>query len=199
MYIASQVLAAFSLFFNVLSRVFKKQSQCLFVNVISNIFGLLSCFFLTAYMGMAGLFLATVRSVVFYFYSKNNWEKQVWLLVLFILLQLGLCILTGFVAGFIWWDFALVFIKSSIFAYGCWQKNITVFRLCSVASCTLTVVYFSLYAGYVNVAAEVLSIILLIVVMIKESVERKKLALQTDTAQNEIPSQEEKPIEDKNK
>ena len=181
-YIISQVLAGFSLTFNVISRYFKKQSHSLLFNIISNLFGLASCAFLTAYMGMVGLFAATIRSYVFYIYSKKNWEKQVWLLLLFIAAQLALCIATGFISGFIWWDFTLVMVKSTFFAYGCWQHNVKVFRICSIISCALTIVYFILYKGYVNCIAEFLSIIVLVYAMIRDRKKSRTITLEENVA-----------------
>ena len=173
MYILSQVLAFISLILNVFSRGFKKQSHSILVNMVSNIFGLLSCLLLFAYMGMAGLIVSTIRSIVFYIYSKNNWDKKLWLLLLFIGLQLGVCIFTSAVSGFVLIDFVLIMLKSSLFAFGCWQHNVKVFRISSILSCIMAIIYYMLYAGYINAVSELLSIILLVIVMIKEYYNKK--------------------------
>ena len=180
MYIFSQVLAFISLILNVVSRGFKKQSHSILVNMVSNIFGLLSCLLLFAYMGMAGLIVSTVRSIVFYIFSKNNWEKKLWLLLLFIGLQLGVCIFTSAVSGFVWIDFVLIMLKSSLFAFGCWQHNVKVFRISSILSCIMAIIYYLLYLGYVNAVSEFLSIVLLVIVMIREYYNKKAIA-ETDS------------------
>ena len=173
MYITSQVLAGFAMFFNIFSRFFKKQSHSLFYNFISNIFSLLSCIFLYAFMGMVGLVVSIIRTIVFYIYSKNDWEKKLWLLWLFFGLQLGVCILTSAITGFIWWDFALIFVKSALYSYGAWQRNVHVFRWFCILSCLLTVVYFLIHIGYINALAEVVSIVILLFMEIRDKFFKK--------------------------
>lgn len=167
MYIASQALAIFALVFNVSSRAFKQQYKTLLFNFIANLINIVSCIFLTAYMGMAGLIVATLRSLVFFLYTKKNWDKQLGLLIVFIGLQIIACAVTVLLNGFVWWDLVLVFVKTTFYGYGSWQRNVKVFWACSIIACALTIVYFILHAGYVNAAAEAISIIIIIIVMIR--------------------------------
>ena len=87
-----------------------------------------------------------------------------------------MCIITGFLSEFIWWDITLVMVKSTFFAYGCWQHNVKVFRICSIISCVLTIVYFVLYAGYMNCISEALAIVVLVYAMIRDAKADKKEA-----------------------
>ena len=148
MYIASQIFAAISLFFNIWSRFFKKQHHNLFINIFASIFNLISYILLTAYMGMVGLIVSTIRSIVFFLFAKNKWEKKTWLLVLFVGAQLGTCILTASISGFIFIDFVLVFLKGSLYTYGSWQHNNNIFRWSSIISCVFAIIYNLRYDGY---------------------------------------------------
>ena len=149
-YIISQVLALIALIINVVSRYFKKQANGILFNALTNLFLMASCIFLTAYVGMAGCFVSAVRAFVFYIYAKKNWDRKLWLIIFFILLQFALCILTGFIDEFIWWAIILIMVKSTIFAYGCWQHNLKVFRICGIISCSLSATYYLIYMGYIK-------------------------------------------------
>ena len=174
MYIASQIFAAISLFFNIWSRFFKKQHHNLFINIFASIFNLISYILLTAYMGMVGLIVSTIRSIVFFFFAKNKWKKKTWLLVVFVVAQFATCVLTACISGFVLIDFVLVFLKGSLYTYGSWQHNVNVFRWASIASSSVAIIYNILYAGYMNCASEALSIVILLYVIIRDFVENKK-------------------------
>ena len=174
MYIASQIFAAISLFFNIWSRFFKNQHHNLFINIFASIFNLISYILLTAYMGMVGLIVSTIRSIVFFLFAKNKWEKKTWLLVLFVGAQLGTCILTASISGFIFIDFVLVFLKGSLYTYGSWQHNNNIFRWSSIISCVFAIIYNLRYDGYMNCASEFLSIVILLYVILREYFENKK-------------------------
>ena len=174
MYIASQIFSAISLFFNIWSRFFKKQHHNLFINIFASIFNLISYILLTAYMGMVGLIVSTIRSIVFFFFAKNNWEKKTWLLVLFVVAQFATCVLTACISGFVLIDFILVFLKGSLYTYGSWQHNVNIFRWSSIISSTVAIIYNLLHAGYINCASELLSIVILFYVIIRDVLESKK-------------------------
>ena len=190
MYIASQVFATLSLVCNVLSRFFKKQHHNLLVNIFASFLSVISFFLLTAYMGMVGLIVSTIRSITFYFFAKNNWEKKVWLLTVFTIAQLATCTITAVISinndamlTLVIVDFILVFLKGTIYTYGSWQHNVRVFWWSSIISSSIASVYNLMHKGYMNTASEVLSIIILIYMITMDIISRKKeqnnLALAT--------------------
>lgn len=184
MYEASVVMATISLILNIFSRFFKKQHHSLLVNIFASFFNLLSYLFLTAYMGMIGLIVSTIRSIVFYLFSKNDWEKRLSLLIFFIIAQLGACILTSALSEFILIDFVLVFFKGTLYTYGSWQHNVHIFRWSSIISCIVAIIYNILHLGYMNAASEVFSILALIYIMVKEANAKKKQELTAENSEN---------------
>jgi len=183
MYIASQVFASIGLVLNIGSRFFKKQHHNLFVNIFATIFTLISYIFLTAYMGMVGLIISTARSITFYLFSKNDWEKKLWLLIFFIVAQFVSCVITSYIDGLIILDFVLIFLKGSLYTYGAWQHNVHIFRWSSIISSSVAIIYNVQYKAYVQILSEALSIVILFYVIIKDKIDSKKLAVAKNNSE----------------
>lgn len=186
MYIISQVFAGIGLITTTTGRLFKEQEKNLLFNIITNVMFTLSYFFLGAYVGMIGIVVSIIRSVVFYIFVKKKWEKKVWLLVLFIILFLVSCGLSSLLSReFVVLNFILVVLKGISFTYGSWQHNIKVFRLCSIIACSLSVVHDALVHGWLNMSAEALSIVFMIFVIFKERAEAKREELNSEKQESE--------------
>ena len=227
MYFFSQVLAFISMGLNIGSRFFKKQSNVLLVNIFSCLVGFFSNLLLLAFMGMAGLLVSTFRSIVFYYFSKNKWEKKLWLLFLFLGLQLVVCSLTSYfmvnkivtetgksfiscITASVVIDFILIFLKGGLFTIGAWQHNENVFRWLSIASAVFAVIYYFLLPkiGYANAASEIIAMSLIFYAIFSDAKAKKKAlasagetSSQVDTvegsAEQAQPTESEQPAEQK--
>lgn len=175
MYILSQVLAGVGLVFTTSGRLFKKQENNLLFNIIANVFFILSYLFLGAYAGMFGLIVSIARSIVFYFYVKNQWQKRVWLLILFLALLLASCFLSMAISKeFVLIEFLLVMAKGGLYTYASWQHNVKIFRWLSIVCCICTIAHDLLKQGYINALAEGIAIIFIVIVIIVDYVKSKK-------------------------
>ena len=175
MYIASQIVSGFALTLNASGRLFKQQSTNMMFTAISNILVAISFYLLGAYMGLVCMIISAVRTFVFYLYAKNNWSKNLYLLMFFIVLYLG----TSFIAFSNWLEYTLIALKGITYTYGAWQHKPKTFRVLSIASCGFTIWYNALYFAYVNIIGEAVCIIFVILVMIQDLKTNKTSALQT--------------------
>ena len=155
---------------------------------------------------MVCLIVSTLRSITFYFFAKNKWDKKLWLLIVFTVAQFGTCTFTAILNGLVILDFVLVFFKGTIYTYGSWQHNVKVFWWSSIVSSTVATIYNLMHGHYLMVASEVLSIVILVYMIIKNAIASKKgkdktddksdsseVAEETNTAEANVEAQVEAP------
>ncbi len=177
MYIASQIVSGVALTLNASGRLFKKQSTNMIFTTIANILVAISFYLLGAYMGLVCMIVSVTRTFVFFLYAKNDWSKNLFLLIFFIALYLG----TSFISFTNWLEYAIIALKGITYTYGAWQHNAQTFRLLSIASCVFTIWYNAIYAGYVNIIGEAVCIIFISYVIIKDLLASKSQTLSSNS------------------
>ncbi len=170
MFIAGQIVSGVALVLNTSGRLSNKPSTNMIFTAIANLLVAISFYLLGAYMGVACMLVASIRTFVFYLYARNDWHKSVPLLIFFMLLYLASCFLT-FTN---WLEYTIIALKGISYTYGAWQNNPQIFRGLSIFSCALTIWYNAIYMGYVNIISEALCIVFTLIVIVQEVVKAKK-------------------------
>lgn len=174
----ANILSLIGMGFNTGGRLFKKQENNMLFNLFSNVFFALGYLFLGAYMGLGVMVASILRTLILFSMFKNKQTPQLSTFYLLILVFLT-CSLISFTN---WLDFCLIMAKSISYTYGAWQHNVKIFRLFSIISCCFTICYNIPYHGYMNIIAESISIIFILIVAIVEN-NKSKTKKQTNPPQ----------------
>jgi hypothetical protein len=99
---------------------------------------LLTCalfYFVDAKAGLFGLIVTTARSIVYWFYANKERKAPIFMLVIFVLLQIS--------AIFIGWEgwISILTFGLVLNTYGQWQTNENVLRICLLINAVILSVY----------------------------------------------------------
>ena len=123
--------------------------------LLANLLSCLMFFFIDAKAGLYGLIVTTIRSIVYWMYSTKSKCTPLFILVLFVFLQISATII-----GWVSWFSALTL--SLLFnTYGQWQTNENILRFCLLISAVMMGFYCfhtHAYTGALNKWLQALSV-----------------------------------------
>lgn len=154
MKIIAQVMGAIALINLVLSYQQENKKKFLVCQTIANIFYALQYICLNALSGFISSIISTLRSIIFYFYQKNNKNIPIIYLFIFIIITISTLLFT--------YDniFSVipVFI-TSVYTYGTWQKSLKLTYLIGVMAGILWVVYSYMVGAWVGILAGIFELV----------------------------------------
>jgi hypothetical protein len=133
--IIAQVIGIALIITTIATPQFKKRSQILFVILLANILSCLQFYFVSAEAGLYALIITTIRSVVYWAYSKNDKQAPLFIFIAFSIAQI-IATITG------WTDwFSLLTLCLLLITYGQWQTKEKALRICLLLSALLLGAY----------------------------------------------------------
>ena len=141
-YIISQVLVVLAYMFLALTYFLKNRKTILFVSLVALICNGLSYTFLNAWAGLAVIFVALCRNVIFLLQNKYRKTSKITILdyiVLFFIVMLSIFLAVVTYNGFL----SLFALFASIaYTVSVWQRNNEVYKLLGILSSVLSIVYY---------------------------------------------------------
>lgn len=132
----SQIVGLCSVLFAAASNFQKNKNKVLTLLIFCNI----ACFIEYILLGgLSGAYISVigiVRAYIFYLYSKNEREKNIFTLLIILLITV--------IAGILSYEGGisiLPIISALIYTYGAWQDNLTIYRLCSAIGPLIWIFY----------------------------------------------------------
>jgi len=138
----SQAIGVLVILASVISPHMKTKPAVLFYIVIGNLLTVVEFLLLGAMTEVAVISVSTVRSIVFFAYSRAEKRAPMGVFLLFIAMQGG--------AVFVTWKswVSLLMLFDLISTYGQWQTDMKVLRIATIASSIPIAVYNVLVGGY---------------------------------------------------
>ena len=109
--------------------------------------------YLHAWTGVLLMIFAAVRMFVFYYFEKNNLEKNAFVLFFFIFIFI-------FITLFTWEGFVslVLLLGFCIFTYGSWQSRRLILLISAYVISITNIIFNIYYGGYVNVVTELIMV-----------------------------------------
>ena len=186
MYIASQILVFIGLVIDLIGRCLKNKNQVLSFNIIAYIFYLTSYLFLHSWLGAIASLINFTRNILYINFDKK--QKPYY----FYLSTISLSVAVFVVALCLLWTNPLdLFLLASIIisTIGFSFKNVLLTRITLLLNSSLWAVYNFSIKGYVNMACDLVGVIIvltsLIIYHIIPKINAKKVKLHTSSSLND--------------
>ena len=151
MQLLSLVFSTFALLFSVVSLVCYNKNTILMFQIPANICYSISYMLSGAMVAGIGVVIATIRTIVFFIYSRSGHVAPRYFLIIFLLLTAG--------AGLVNFDYVvdmLPVIGMSVFTYATWQKNENVLKLGAIILSSCLLIYNSIVGLYISCLQEII-------------------------------------------
>lgn len=148
----------------------KNQKNIRFLGILMNVFQAISYMFLGATNGWAMLVIATLRNVIFFKLSKQEYTLSYKLLLVGLLIVIGI---TGAITYKNLFSLLPVF-AIVLYSIGVWQKSPKIYKLLSIPNCLLWVIYNISVASIVASIDETVMLVLSIIGFCKEFDNKEK-------------------------
>jgi hypothetical protein len=161
-FIVAQLIGVFGLTCTVAAVQQNKKNKVLIFQMLENFFYFLQYLFLNALSGAYVSFIGMFKSYIFYKYDKENKEKSVLILIIFMILSIiiGLLSYTDI--------FSLIPIITSImYTYGAWQNDLKKFRLIALLVPIFWFIYNIYVSAYIGLIATVIEFVSAAVAIIR--------------------------------
>ena len=150
----SQIIGVLAMLIFVIAPHMKTKPVLLLCIVIGNLMTVMEFLLLGAMTEVAVMSVSTVRSIVFFAYSRAEKRAPFGVFLLFIAMQCG----AVFVTWKSWVSLLMIFDLAQ--TYGQWQTDMKVLRICAIVSSIPIAVYNILVGGYtgaINQCCQVIS------------------------------------------
>lgn len=157
----SQIAGLCSVLFAAVSNFQKQKNRILVLLILCNISCFIEYLFLGGLSGAYASILGIARAYIFYLYSKNNKDKNIFTLIVIVL--------TTIIVGILSYDgiiSILPVLSAIVYTYGAWQNNLTIYRFCSAIGPLIWIFYdigVSAYFGILTCVIEILGAIFAII------------------------------------
>ena len=174
-YILSQVFVILTYILFGATYLVKNRKIILFMNISSLVTNGISYTLLGAWAGLAMIFVALIRNVIFLLQNKykktDNFMFYDYIILIFLLgisVALGVVTYDGFLSLF-------SLFGSLIYTISIWQKNLEIYKWLGILSSLCSVVYLIAIKSIFGFALEFALLIFMICTLIKELKDRKKI------------------------
>ena len=157
MYITSQILVFIGLIIDLVGRCLKSKKQVLLFNTIASIFHVSSYLFLQSWLGAIANGINLVRNVCYVNFDKKNASYHIYLITIVLSILVFSISLT-----FLWTSALDLFLLASVIitTVGFSFKNVILTRISIMTNSSLWTVYNLSIKGYVNMACNLVGIII---------------------------------------
>ena len=154
LFILAQVVGLLSLIAYCASMQINNRIKLLILLTVVNLLNSIVYFLLNSIAGGIIALVSVIRLIIFYFYAKRNKQCPIYLLWLFISLD----IVAGLVTFDYWYDI-LCIMEAIVVTYGTFIKNMTITRICHLFSCILMFTFNIFVFAYSNMLSEFIGLI----------------------------------------
>ncbi|MCL1964738.1 MAG: YgjV family protein [Firmicutes bacterium] len=141
-FVLSQIIGVIVIIVFVIAPHMKTKPALLLCIVIGNLLTVIEFLLLGAMTEVAVISISTVRSIVFFLYSRSEKRAPAWVFLLFAGMQGG--------AVFVTWEnwVSLLMLFDVVQTYGQWQTNMKILRISAIVTSVPIAVYNILVGGY---------------------------------------------------
>lgn len=154
LFILAQVVGLLSLIAYCASMQINNRIKLLILLTVVNLLNSIVYFLLNSIAGGIIALVSVIRLIIFYFYAKRNKHCPIYLLWLFISLD----IVAGLITFDYWYDI-LCIMEAIVVTYGTFIKNMTITRICHLFSCILMFTFNIFVFAYSNMLSEFIGLI----------------------------------------
>ena len=154
LFILAQVVGLLSLIAYCASMQINNRIKLLILLTVVNLLNSIVYFLLNSIAGGIIALVSVIRLIIFYFYAKRNKQCPIYLLWLFISLD----IVAGLITFDYWYDI-LCIMEAIVVTYGTFIKNMTITRICHLFSCILMFTFNIFVFAYSNMLSEFIGLI----------------------------------------
>lgn len=154
LFILAQIFSVLVFIFEILTLVSNNKKKVLVYNTFVNIFSSLQYFCLKAFTGAFAICVTFLRNYIFSKYRNKNKKIPIyWLIIL-----VALLIVTNYATydGIV---SVIPIITVGLYTIALWQNSINCFKLMNMLICFLSAIYSFHYGAYVNVASQIIFIL----------------------------------------
>lgn len=153
-FILAQLVGFFSLILYCISMQINNRMKLLVFLVFVNLLNAIVYFLLGSHAGGLVSMVSVTRLIIFSIYERNSKACPLWLLMLFISLDIVVGVLT-----FDYWYDILCILEAIIVTYGTYIKNMTITRVCHLFSCMLMFTFNIFVLAYSNMLSESIGLV----------------------------------------
>lgn len=153
-FILAQLVGFLSLILYCISMQINNRMRLLVFLVFVNLLNAIVYFLLGSHAGGLVSLVSVTRLIIFSVYEKNSKACPLWLLILFITLD----IIVGTLTFDYWYDI-LCILEAIIVTYGTYIKNMTITRVCHLFSCMLMFTFNIFVLAYSNMLSESIGLV----------------------------------------
>ena len=151
--------------------IFLMQKILLFL-IIYNVLVIISYFLLEKYLESILVGIATLRSIIYYIFSKKGLKPNIYILLFFEFLIITVSIV-------IWQNWFDIFMLTSVIVttYSSWQDNVAVIKISAMVTSVLFILFDVFSMAYVYIISEVLYGLTALISLIKTNNNKSKKEL----------------------
>jgi len=162
LYILSQIAAFLVLCVVFVGFMCRRKAWLIFCVAMANVFLTLSYAFLSKWMPVAILSVATIRTFVFLLLERKRGKIPTWLNVGCLVFFLSAILIATILTWEIWFEFALM-AGVMLFTYGVWAKGEHKVRVAVVIVSIIAIIYNVLVANWTAISVDVATLISVVV------------------------------------
>ena len=167
--IIAQICGVIAIILTMMSVHQEEKKRVLITQFLANIAYLIQYLCLFAWSGAAMTFLAIIRCFIFYYYDKNNKPKSVPVLIIICLLMIfcGIFTYDGLIS-------ILPVIVAISYSYAMWQNNMKIFRIVSIISPVLWIIYDIYVSAFTVIVASIFEFISAFFAVLRFDIDKKR-------------------------